>query len=243
MSSTLLRESRSPIYWDSAYWHGVSSMPLGPEERQLLRSSTGVREGQFVVDVGCGRGTLAAIMAFWGARVLGLDFSEVAIAAARSTFEVEDLHFDKPGPPESGTHGGALRLRHSRRAETRDLAVPPEKEAAQQHHQRRLGPGILAAWRTSRTPQTARARLMLPDGHRAYAPHRHVVALRDIAEWEPGQGLLDVGLLAEEWDSHLQRQLGNFPQGFSHLGVVEVALGLALGDQRASLPVLAGASR
>ncbi|MGW5117133.1 class I SAM-dependent methyltransferase [Streptomyces noursei] len=94
MSSTLLRESRSPSYWDSAYWHGVSSMPLGPEERQLLRSSTGVREGQFVVDVGCGRGTLAAIMAFWGARVLGLDFSEVAIAAARSTFEVEDLHFD-----------------------------------------------------------------------------------------------------------------------------------------------------
>ncbi|OLO25961.1 glucoamylase [Streptomyces sp. MNU77] len=53
----------------------------------------------------------------------------------------------------------------------------------------------------------------------------------------------DVGLLAEEWDSKLQRQLGNFPQGFSHLGVVEVALELELCDQRASLPALEGAAR
>ncbi|WP_328973457.1 glycoside hydrolase family 15 protein [Streptomyces sp. NBC_00239] len=51
----------------------------------------------------------------------------------------------------------------------------------------------------------------------------------------------DVGLLAEEWDPHLQRQLGNFPQGFSHKGIVEGALELELGEQRASL--LAGASR
>ncbi|MFJ5952224.1 glycoside hydrolase family 15 protein [Streptomyces noursei] len=53
----------------------------------------------------------------------------------------------------------------------------------------------------------------------------------------------DVGLLAEEWDAKLKRQLGNFPQGFSHLGVVEVALELALGDQRASRLALAGAAR
>ncbi|MEU7640473.1 class I SAM-dependent methyltransferase [Streptomyces sp. NPDC039016] len=94
MSTTLLRETRSPSYWDSAYWNGVNATPLGREERQLLRSSTGLKADQFVVDVGCGRGTLAAIMAFWGARVLGLDFSAVAIEAARSTFEVEDLRFD-----------------------------------------------------------------------------------------------------------------------------------------------------
>ncbi|MFD8258659.1 glycoside hydrolase family 15 protein [Streptomyces griseoluteus] len=53
----------------------------------------------------------------------------------------------------------------------------------------------------------------------------------------------DVGLLAEEWDSPLQRQLGNFPQGFSHIGVVEVALELKRDKQRASLPTLAGAAR
>ncbi len=27
----------------------------------------------------------------------------------------------------------------------------------------------------------------------------------------------DLGLLAEEWDPHLQRQVGNFPQAFSHV--------------------------
>ncbi|MEU6405297.1 glycoside hydrolase family 15 protein [Streptomyces sp. NPDC046985] len=34
----------------------------------------------------------------------------------------------------------------------------------------------------------------------------------------------DLGLLAEEWDPHLGRQLGNLPQGFSHLAVVLAAL-------------------
>ncbi|MFK0119317.1 glycoside hydrolase family 15 protein [Streptomyces sp. NPDC090994] len=53
----------------------------------------------------------------------------------------------------------------------------------------------------------------------------------------------DVGLLAEEWDSKLQRQLGNFPQGFSHIGIVEVALELERLEQRAALPALAGAAR
>ncbi|MFF0628049.1 class I SAM-dependent methyltransferase [Streptomyces sp. NPDC004296] len=94
MSTAMLHETRTPSYWDSAYWNGARFMSLSPEERQLLRSSTGLKAGQFVVDVGCGRGTLAATMALWGARVLALDFSTVAIEAARNTFEVEDLHFD-----------------------------------------------------------------------------------------------------------------------------------------------------
>jgi GH15 family glucan-1,4-alpha-glucosidase len=38
----------------------------------------------------------------------------------------------------------------------------------------------------------------------------------------------DVGLLAEEWDPRLKRQVGNFPQAFSHLTLVETAL--RLGD-------------
>jgi GH15 family glucan-1,4-alpha-glucosidase len=29
-----------------------------------------------------------------------------------------------------------------------------------------------------------------------------------------------LGLLAEEYDPHLQRQVGNFPQGFSHLALI-----------------------
>jgi GH15 family glucan-1,4-alpha-glucosidase len=36
-----------------------------------------------------------------------------------------------------------------------------------------------------------------------------------------------VGLLAEEYDPHAGRLLGNFPQAFSHIGLVNSALSLA----------------
>ncbi|MGD1220560.1 glycoside hydrolase family 15 protein [Streptomyces krungchingensis] len=37
----------------------------------------------------------------------------------------------------------------------------------------------------------------------------------------------DLGLLAEEWDSKGERQVGNFPQAFSHVGLLDTALTLA----------------
>jgi GH15 family glucan-1,4-alpha-glucosidase len=37
----------------------------------------------------------------------------------------------------------------------------------------------------------------------------------------------DVGLLSEEWDPDAGRQLGNFPQAFSHIGLVNTALTLS----------------
>jgi GH15 family glucan-1,4-alpha-glucosidase len=36
----------------------------------------------------------------------------------------------------------------------------------------------------------------------------------------------DLGLLSEEYDTGLKRQVGNFPQGFSHLSLVQTVLGL-----------------
>ncbi|QUW90532.1 glycoside hydrolase family 15 protein [Streptomyces sp. V17-9] len=42
----------------------------------------------------------------------------------------------------------------------------------------------------------------------------------------------DVGLLAEEYDPVAGRQLGNFPQAFSHIGLVNTALAL-FGEERA----------
>ncbi|GGZ06393.1 glycoside hydrolase family 15 protein [Streptomyces poonensis] len=36
----------------------------------------------------------------------------------------------------------------------------------------------------------------------------------------------DLGLLAEEWDPTLQRQVGNFPQAFSHVPLIDTALRL-----------------
>jgi GH15 family glucan-1,4-alpha-glucosidase len=47
----------------------------------------------------------------------------------------------------------------------------------------------------------------------------------------------DLGLLAEEWDPRLQRQVGNFPQAFSHVGLVDAALYL----QMVQTPTAAGA--
>ncbi|KPI04631.1 glycoside hydrolase 15-related protein [Actinobacteria bacterium OK074] len=41
----------------------------------------------------------------------------------------------------------------------------------------------------------------------------------------------DVGLLAEEYDPAAGRQLGNFPQAFSHLGLVNCAFALFGGDE------------
>jgi GH15 family glucan-1,4-alpha-glucosidase len=37
----------------------------------------------------------------------------------------------------------------------------------------------------------------------------------------------DVGLLAEEYDPHAQRQVGNFPQAFSHIALINTAYNLA----------------
>ena len=39
----------------------------------------------------------------------------------------------------------------------------------------------------------------------------------------------DVGLLSEEYDPRARRQLGNFPQAFSHIGLVDTAFNLARG--------------
>jgi GH15 family glucan-1,4-alpha-glucosidase len=36
----------------------------------------------------------------------------------------------------------------------------------------------------------------------------------------------DVGLLAEEYDPHARRQVGNFPQAFLHLALIGTALNL-----------------
>ncbi|MBE7188971.1 glycoside hydrolase family 15 protein [Jatrophihabitans endophyticus] len=42
----------------------------------------------------------------------------------------------------------------------------------------------------------------------------------------------DVGLLAEEWDVDGERQLGNFPQAYSHVGLVNAALAIRDAEAR-----------
>jgi GH15 family glucan-1,4-alpha-glucosidase len=43
----------------------------------------------------------------------------------------------------------------------------------------------------------------------------------------------DLGLLAEEYDPIRQRMVGNFPQAFSHLALVQAAFVLHEADERA----------
>jgi GH15 family glucan-1,4-alpha-glucosidase len=42
----------------------------------------------------------------------------------------------------------------------------------------------------------------------------------------------DLGLLAEEWDPETRRQLGNFPQAFTHVALVNTAFNLNQQEQR-----------
>jgi GH15 family glucan-1,4-alpha-glucosidase len=44
----------------------------------------------------------------------------------------------------------------------------------------------------------------------------------------------DVGLLAEEYDPRAKRMLGNFPQAFSHVALVNTALRLAKAERERS---------
>jgi hypothetical protein len=50
----------------------------------------------------------------------------------------------------------------------------------------------------------------------------------------------DVGLLAEEVDAGSGEMIGNFPQAFSHIGLINAAWAIAQAQQRTASPVPAG---
>jgi GH15 family glucan-1,4-alpha-glucosidase len=51
----------------------------------------------------------------------------------------------------------------------------------------------------------------------------------------------DVGLLSEEYDAKAGRMVGNFPQAFSHVGLVNTALNLTRDDGPAATRKASGA--
>jgi GH15 family glucan-1,4-alpha-glucosidase len=46
-----------------------------------------------------------------------------------------------------------------------------------------------------------------------------------------------LGLLAEEYETRLQRQIGNFPQGFSHLALIFTAAGITTAIRQGEVPI------
>ncbi len=45
----------------------------------------------------------------------------------------------------------------------------------------------------------------------------------------------EVGLLAEEWDPTARRQLGNFPQAFTHVALINTAFNLDREERRSQM--------
>jgi GH15 family glucan-1,4-alpha-glucosidase len=70
---------------------------------------------------------------------------------------------------------------------------------------------------------------------RALAQDGKVAEARDVFERAIAH-VNDVGLLAEEIDPVTGEQLGNFPQAFSHVGLVNAAWAIFLAEQRAADP-------
>jgi GH15 family glucan-1,4-alpha-glucosidase len=77
----------------------------------------------------------------------------------------------------------------------------------------------------------------LPEGEGAFLPCTYWLADNLVLQGRPAEALEiherlldvrnDVGLLAEEYDPGARRQLGNFPQAFSHVCHVNTARNLA----------------
>ncbi|MFF2205207.1 class I SAM-dependent methyltransferase [Streptomyces sp. NPDC058145] len=78
---------RSPAYWNHLYEAGYRVKEPEAFERQMFRNYATVKAGMLAVDVGTGRGHMAAHMAKWGLMVLAYDFSTVAIADARASHQ------------------------------------------------------------------------------------------------------------------------------------------------------------
>ncbi|MFG3001745.1 class I SAM-dependent methyltransferase [Streptomyces sp. NPDC048340] len=76
-------------YWERFYGRPQECLPLTRFELDAFRRHVAPERGQVAIDVGCGRGTLAAAMARTGMTVTGYDWSRAAVTVAR------DRHWSK----------------------------------------------------------------------------------------------------------------------------------------------------
>lgn len=92
----------SPITWDPKLYDRAHSFVY--DAAADLVEVLGPREGERILDVGCGTGHLTAKLAVGGASVLAIDSSETMVAAAREAFpkvkfEVADIRTFRDAEP------------------------------------------------------------------------------------------------------------------------------------------------
>ncbi|MGI9395597.1 MAG: class I SAM-dependent methyltransferase [Boseongicola sp.] len=86
--------------WDMIYARGeqLNRYPFAEVVSFFFRNRpNGQSEAHCALDVGCGSGVHSAFLAEQGLKVLGIDFSESAIAAAQSTHQHADIQFTQAG--------------------------------------------------------------------------------------------------------------------------------------------------
>jgi SAM-dependent methyltransferase len=76
-------ERMTGLPWDASYQHGPAPWDIGRPQPAFARLASGGGLGGPVLDVGCGTGEHALLVASLGLPVLGVDVAETALAMAR----------------------------------------------------------------------------------------------------------------------------------------------------------------
>ncbi len=71
-------------YWDNSSLAPPNRDPTTPQRLALLREYSGEGEGKMALDIGCGLGVFTDALTQRGFRIIGVDISENAVAAARA---------------------------------------------------------------------------------------------------------------------------------------------------------------
>jgi len=91
ITNAKLHDKYNQVYKDGAYEKFFSFLPY--EESNTIIYMGGNWEGKNVLEIGCGEGDLAALMAYHGATVTAIDFSEEAIELANKKFNLPNVIF------------------------------------------------------------------------------------------------------------------------------------------------------
>ncbi|MGW1887770.1 class I SAM-dependent methyltransferase [Streptomyces sp. NPDC001970] len=85
--------TRRPGYWDDVFANGTQFRPVGEDELGLFRTHVRPETGMTAIDVGCGRGDFAHMMAEWGLITTGYDFSTLVVKEAAEAFTHPNLRY------------------------------------------------------------------------------------------------------------------------------------------------------